>query len=46
MFTRIVELTTKPGTDKENNRVLAQGFWNTKEEADCGDPKPAPLFNN
>jgi quinol monooxygenase YgiN len=64
MFTRIVELTTKPGknrqladtiddkvlpilkkqkgfvdetvfvSDKEDNRVLAQGFWNTKEEAE------------
>jgi quinol monooxygenase YgiN len=64
MFTRIVELTSKPGknkqladtiddkvlpilkkqkgfvdetvfvSDKEDNRVLAQGFWNTKEDAD------------
>jgi quinol monooxygenase YgiN len=64
MFTRIVELTTKPGkdrqladtidnkvlpilkkqkgfvyetvfvSDKEDNRVLAQGFWNTKEDAE------------
>ena len=64
MFTRIVELTSKPGknkqladtidekvlpilkkqkgfvdetvfvSDKEDNRVLAQGFWNTKEDAE------------
>jgi quinol monooxygenase YgiN len=64
MFTRIVELTTKPGknrqladaidekilpilkkqrgflhetvfvSDKEDNRVIAQGFWNTKEDAE------------
>ena len=64
MFTRIVELTTKPGknrqladtiddkvlpilkkqkgfvdetvfvSDKEDNRVLARGFWNTKEDAE------------
>ena len=64
MFTRIVELTTKPGknrqladtiddkilpilkkqkgfvdetvfvSDKDDNRVLAQGFWNTKEDAE------------
>src|SRR4029077_12208488 len=64
MFTRIVELTAKPGknkqlaetidekvlpilkkqkgfvdetvfvSDKEDNRVLAQGFWNTKEDAE------------
>ena len=64
MFTRVVELTTKPGknrqladtindkvlpilkkqkgfvdetvfvSDKEDNRVLAQGFWNTKEDAE------------
>jgi quinol monooxygenase YgiN len=64
MFTRIVELTTKPGknkqladaindkvlpilkkqkgfvdetvfvSDKEDNRVLALGFWNTKEDAE------------
>ena len=64
MFTRIVELTTKPGkneqlsatiddkvlpilkkqkgfvdemvfvSDKDNNRVLALSFWNTKEEAE------------
>jgi heme-degrading monooxygenase HmoA len=64
MFTRVVELTTKPGkntqlaeaindkvlpilkkqkgfvdetvfvSDKEDNRVLALGFWNTKEDAE------------
>ena len=64
MFTRIVELTTKPGrnrqladaidekvvpilkkqkgfvdeavfvSDKEGNRVLALGFWKTKEDAE------------
>ena len=64
MFTRIVELTTKPGrnrqladaidekvvpilkkqkgfvdeavfvSDKETNRVLALGFWKTKEDAE------------
>ena len=64
MFTRIVELTTKPGknrqladtinekvvpilkkqkgfvdesiliSDKEDNRVLALGFWKTKEDAE------------
>ena len=64
MFTRIVELTSKPGknkqladiidvkvlpilkkqkgfvdetvfvSDKEDNRVLAQGFWNSKEDAE------------
>jgi len=64
MFTRIVELTAKPGknkqladtideqvlpilkkqkgfvdetvfvSDREDNRVLAQGFWNTKEDAE------------
>jgi quinol monooxygenase YgiN len=64
MFTRIVELTTKPGknkqladtidekvlpilkkqkgfvdetvfvSEKEDNRVLALGFWNTKEDAE------------
>ena len=64
MFTRIVELTSKPGknkqladtidekvlpilkkqkgfvdetvfvSDKEDNRVLALGFWNTKEDAE------------
>ena len=64
MFTRIVELTAKPGktgqladtiddkvlpilkkqkgfvdetvfvSDKDDNRVLAQGFWNTKEDAE------------
>ena len=64
MFTRIVELTAKPGknkqladtidekglpilkkqkgfvdetvfvSDKEDNRVLALGFWNTKEDAE------------
>jgi quinol monooxygenase YgiN len=64
MFTRIVELTSLPGknkqlaeiideqvlpilkkqkgfvdetvfvSDKEDNRVLAQGFWNTKEDAE------------
>jgi hypothetical protein len=64
MFTRVVELTTKPGKsrqladtindkvlpilkkqkgfvdetvfvlDKEDNRVLALGFWNTKEDAE------------
>jgi hypothetical protein len=64
MFTRIVELTSKPGknrqladtidekvlpilkrqkgfvdetvfvSDKGDNRVLAQGFWNTKEDAE------------
>ena len=63
MFTRIVELTTKPGknrqladtindkvlpilkkqkdvdetvfvSDKEENRVLALGFWKTKEDAE------------
>jgi heme-degrading monooxygenase HmoA len=64
MFTRIVELTTKPGknkqlsdtinekvlpilkkqkgfvdetvlvADKEDNRVLALSFWNTKEDAE------------
>ncbi len=64
MFTRIVELTTKPGknkqladaindkvmpilkkqkgfvdetvfvSDKEDNRVLTLGFWNTKEDAE------------
>jgi heme-degrading monooxygenase HmoA len=64
MFTRIVELTAKPGknrqladaindkvlpilkkqkgfvdetvlvSDKEDNRVLAQGFWNTQEDAE------------
>jgi len=64
MFTRIVELTTKPGkneqlsatindkvlpilkrqkgfvdemvfvSDKEDNRVLALSFWNTKQDAE------------
>jgi quinol monooxygenase YgiN len=64
MFTRVVELTSKPGkntqladaindkvlpilkkqkgfvdetvfvSDKEDNRVLAQGFWKTKEDAE------------
>jgi quinol monooxygenase YgiN len=64
MFTRIVELTAKPGknklladtindkilpilkkqkgfvdetvfvSDKDDNRVLAQGFWNTQEDAE------------
>jgi heme-degrading monooxygenase HmoA len=64
MFTRIVELTTKPGkneqlsatindkvlpilkkqkgfvdemvfvSDKEDNRVLALSFWNTREDAE------------
>ena len=64
MFTRVVELTSKPGknrqladtidekvlpilkkqkgfvdetvfvSDKEDNRVLAQSFWNTKEDAE------------
>jgi quinol monooxygenase YgiN len=64
MFTRIVELTAKPGknrqladtidekvlpilkrqkgfvdetvfiSDKDDNRVLAQGFWSTKEDAE------------
>ena len=63
MFTRIVELTTKPGKNRqladainekvlpilkkqkgfldetvfvseEDNRVLAQGFWKTKEDAE------------
>ena len=64
MFTRVVELTTKPGknrqladtidekvlpilkkqkgfvdetvfvSDNEDNRVLALGFWNTKEDAE------------
>jgi len=64
MFTRIVELISKPGknkqladtidekvlpilkkqkgfvdetvfvSDKEDNRVLAQGFWNSKEDAE------------
>jgi len=64
MYTRIVELTTKPGknrqladtinekvlpilkkqkgfvdetvfvSDKEDNRVLALGFWKTKEDAE------------
>ena len=64
MFTRIVELTTKPGkneqlsatindkvlpvlkkqkgfvdetvfvSDKEDNHVLALGFWNTEEDAE------------
>ena len=64
MFTRVVELTTKPGknkqlsetindkvlpilkkqkgfvdetvlvSDQEDNRVLAQGFWNTQEDAE------------
>ena len=64
MFTRIVELSSKPGkshqlaetindkilpilkkqkgfvdetvfvSDEENNRVLALGFWNTKEDAE------------
>jgi heme-degrading monooxygenase HmoA len=64
MFTRVVELTTKPGkntqlaeaindkvlpilkkqkgfvdetvfvSDKGDNRVLALGFWNTKEDAE------------
>jgi heme-degrading monooxygenase HmoA len=63
MFTRIVELTTKPGKNKQladaidekvlpilkkqkgfvdetvfvsdkGNRVLALGFWNTKEDAE------------
>ena len=64
MFTRIVELTSKPGkskqlaetideivlpilkkqkgfvdetvfvSDEDDSRVLAQGFWNTKEDAE------------
>ena len=64
MFTRVVELTSKPGkstqladaindkvlpilkkqkgfvdetvfvSDKDDNRVLAQGFWKTKEDAE------------
>jgi len=68
MFTRIVELTAKPGknrqladaidekvlpilkkqkgfvdetvyiSDKDDNRVLAQGFWNTKEDAEQYHP--------